>query len=151
MKTSLAKFFIAAGLPRLLLGIATILTVAICLTLGMVWFEPQVQAAGLIRGYPLVFSQGKQLTGDFVPNSLTTITTGDAYVFHISLSNTTGTATTCTIQDLQATPRAYFPTVSIAANTVYDDNPNGRYFQGGITWSCTAANAVIGEIWWKVH
>lgn len=125
----------------------------VCLAIGIVFLlpVPEIDAVGAVKGYPLSFSAGRQITGDFVPNTATDVVTTDAYVFHVSLSNTSASVVTCTIQDRQGTPRPYFPTVSIAANQVYDDNPNGRYFQGGITWSCSAASAVIGEMWWKIQ
>lgn len=127
-------------------SIACALLVAAIIVISI---APSVGAVGIVKGYPLSFSGGRQITGDFVPNTATDVVATDAYVFHISLSNKSASTVTCTILDKQTTPREYFPTVSIAANQIYDDNPNGRYFQGGVTWSCSAANAVIGEMWWK--
>lgn len=81
----------------------------------------------------------EHIVPSLVPTSPTDVWTRDVYLEAITLTNeSSSTASACTVQDKQGTPRAYMKTVSLAANTTYNDqHVNGRYFPGGLTWSCT--------------
>jgi len=103
--------------------------------------------AQAVLGYPLNFSKHEQTTPGFVPNTITDVWTQDVYLEALTLSNESASAVSCTIQDRQGTPRAYFKTVSIAANTTYNDaHVPSRWFPSGLSWSCSASNAVTGYL-----
>jgi hypothetical protein len=113
---------------------------------ALVWMPPHVHAQAVVA-YPINFSQHQQTTPGFVPNTITDVWTQDVYLEALTLSNESSSTVTCTIQDKQGTPRAYFKTVSLAANTTYNDaHVPSRWFPGGLSWSCSAASAVTGYL-----
>lgn len=60
-----------------------------------------------------------QIRPQAVPTSTGTVTTNDAYLKTVTITNTTGGALTVTLADRQASPIAVLSAVSIAANTTY--------------------------------
>lgn len=86
----------------------------------------------------------------FVPATATDVVARDVFVMRINLSNTSASAVTVTISDKSTNcnsgPCQIWPAVTIAANTVYMVDVGGEQFIGGIRWSATAANAVVGSI-----
>jgi hypothetical protein len=83
-----------------------------------------------------------QVKPQAVPTSTTAVTTYDAYLQTITISNPTAGAITFTLSDRQGSPIAAIPTVSIPANTVYVVVwPEGRSYwcPGGFTVSAGGA------------
>jgi hypothetical protein len=104
-------------------------------------------ARAQVVGYSLNFSKHEQTTPGFVPNTITDVWTQDVYLEALTLTNETTSPVTCTIQDRQGTPRAYFKSVNLNGNTTYNDaHVPTRWFPSGLSWSCNAANAVTGYL-----
>ncbi len=75
-----------------------------------------------------------QIKPQSVPTSSTAVTTSDAYLKSVTITNTTGSAVTFTLSDRQASPVAALSAVSIAANTTYVVSfPNLYWCPGGFT------------------
>lgn len=102
---------------------------------------------GQVVNRPNSFQVGWQITPVAVPTSPTDVLvqTGGIYLDLAILTNTTGAAIPCTIQDKQGSPLAFLSSVSVAANTTFVIAAQGRWFPGGITWSCTGVG-VIGYL-----
>lgn len=81
-----------------------------------------------------------------IPATLTAIFTSTIYVEEITLTNKTAAQVTVTIQDRQTMAREFMKDVPIAANTLYVVRLNGRKFPGGLSWSASSANAVVGYV-----
>jgi hypothetical protein len=82
-----------------------------------------------------------------VPNSTTVLTATTTKVQLILCNNQTGSAATLTITDGSGTPKTYFPTVSIAANSVvllYSGI--GFTMTSGLKWSAGTATAIYCQI-----
>lgn len=87
-----------------------------------------------------------------VPTTSTTVVSATANyvkVDAIVLRNTSASAVTVTISDLSSncngSPCSITPgALSIAANTLYILKLNGEPASGGVQWSASTANAVIG-------
>jgi hypothetical protein len=93
------------------------------------------------------FSHHQHIVPTLVSATPTDVWTQDVYLEAMSLSNESAGSVTCTIQDKQGTPRSYFKTVAIAANSTYNDQSvNRRFFPGGLTWSCSSGTAVTGYL-----
>ena len=60
-----------------------------------------------------------QIKPQAVPTSSTVVTSYDAWLSTITITNTTGSAVTVTVADQQASPVKLLNSVSIAANTTY--------------------------------
>jgi hypothetical protein len=124
---------------------AYVLAVSFLIACAVFMTTPRVHAQ--VVDYPLNFSKHEQTTPAFVPNTITDVWTQDVYLEVVTLSNESASAVTCTIQDKQATPRAYFKTVSLAANSTYNDaHVPSRWFPSGLSWSCSAPSAVTGYL-----
>lgn len=86
----------------------------------------------------------------FVPATATDVVARDVNVMRINLSNTTGSAVTVTITDKSTncggSACQIWPAITISANTVYMVDVGGEQFVGGIRWSASASNAVVGSI-----
>lgn len=86
----------------------------------------------------------------YIPNSTSVVTTRDATLKKLILSNVTAGAITVTISDRSTRCNSaacqIWPAVSIAANTVYvvDLGNSGVYCESGFSWSASGANSVIG-------
>ena len=97
------------------------------------------------------FSQEWQTQTGYIPNSATVITATDSYVDRVVLSNITAGSVTITITDTSTNCGGsvcqIWPTVTIAANTVYVADMGGIYAPGGVKWQCSAATSVVG--WMK--
>lgn len=97
--------------------------------------------------YPTVGQPWYQALG-WVPNSSTSVTTADSILNYLHLGNTSGSTVTVTITDSSTacggSACQVWPAITIAANTVYDNNFNGIICKGGIKWTATTANAVAG-------
>ncbi len=86
----------------------------------------------------------------FLPSSATDVYTSDVRIERVYLANTTGSAVTVTLLDKSANCSAgacsMWPAVSIAANTVYTVDMGNVWFRGGLQWSASAGNAVVGYL-----
>ena len=86
----------------------------------------------------------------YVPNSTTTVTTDTVRLYNLHLANTTAGAVTVIIKDRSTNCNSaaceLWPTVSIAADTVYTTNLQGLAANSGFTWEASSANAVVGWI-----
>ena len=84
-----------------------------------------------------------------VPTSPADVTTSDARIVEVTLTNTTAGALTVTITDKQASPLAFLSAVSVAANSTYViETPGLRYMPGGITWSASGSG-IVGYVSWR--
>lgn len=85
-----------------------------------------------------------------VPNSSTAITIADSLLGQLHLANKTGSAVTVTLTDNSTncggSACQFWPVISIAANTVYENNFGGLLCTGGVIWSSNTANAVVGWV-----
>ncbi|HLJ13438.1 MAG TPA: hypothetical protein VKV15_03005 [Bryobacteraceae bacterium] len=81
-----------------------------------------------------------------IPASLSAVFTFTLYVEEITLTNKTAMEVTVTIQDRQTPARDFMRDVPIAPNDVLVIRMNGRKFPGGLSWSASTADAVIGYV-----
>jgi hypothetical protein len=76
--------------------------------------------------------------------------TATIYLNEITLTNTTASDVTCSILDRQGTPRVLYSDTLFAKGSGkpshYVMDYKGRKMPNGITWSCSAANAVVGYL-----
>lgn len=82
-----------------------------------------------------------------VPNSNTALASSTIKVQTILCNNQTASAATLTITDNDASPRTYYPAVSLAANSVtllYAGT--GFTMTGGIKWQASAATTIYCQI-----
>lgn len=124
--------------------------IILLLCLAPLLLLPGAGYAQTAASYPLNFSQSWQSVTGFLPGSSTAVTTTDSYVDYIHLANTTSGSVTVTITDnsthCSAGACQWWPTISIAANTVYVASTGGIYSPGGVKWTCSAATSVVGWI-----
>jgi hypothetical protein len=85
-------------------------------------------------------------TPGLVPATTTDVATSTVRVYQITLTETSGSNTTCTIKDKQSTPREIFSGTVNASSLYVIPFPNGRLSPGGLTWSCSSGTAVVGAI-----
>lgn len=81
-----------------------------------------------------------------IPATLTTVFDFTFYADEITLTNKSAGSVTVTIQDRQSTPREFMKDVPIPASALYVVSLHGRKFPGGLSWSASSANAVIGYV-----
>lgn len=82
-----------------------------------------------------------------VPDSTTSVSTTDTWIFQITVANTTGSAVTFTVQDRAGSPKSLISAVSIAANTTYVMAfPEGVLMDDGFTWSASTASALHASV-----
>jgi hypothetical protein len=85
----------------------------------------------------------------YAPNATTTLTASTIYLDSAHLANTTGSAVTCAFLDkttnCNGSACQFWPTISIAANTVYEVSFGGIVVSG-VTWSCSTSNAVVAQL-----
>jgi hypothetical protein len=81
-----------------------------------------------------------------VPATLTDVFTTTTFVEEVTLSNTTTSAVTVTIQDRNSPARAFFKDLTISGNSTYVVALRGRKFPGGVAWSASTAGAVVGYV-----
>ena len=86
----------------------------------------------------------------YVPNTETAVISSTVRLYAMVLSNTSGGAVTITMKDRTTncggSGCAFWPTVSIAANTFYEVDFHGLRVQNGFTWQASTASAVTGWI-----
>ncbi len=86
----------------------------------------------------------------YVPAVATDVTTSDCFVEEITLSNVSATAVRVTIQDRQGTPIPLIKDLELDGSTsskaIAVLRFDGRYCPGGVNWSASAANAVVGYL-----
>lgn len=89
-------------------------------------------------------------TPSYIPNSATAVTTSTVRIYTLYLANNTAGALTVTILDRSTNCNSagcpLWPTVSIAANSVYTAQLSGVPATTGFTWQASAANSVMGWI-----
>lgn len=81
-----------------------------------------------------------------VPNSSTTVTASTIRVQVIICNNQTASAATVTITDNAGSPRTYYPTVSLAANSVAVLYAGAGFTMEGIKWTASAATTIYCQI-----
>lgn len=79
-----------------------------------------------------------------VPSSLTEAISGDIWIEEITLSNTTGSDVTCTIQDEQLTPMPLYN--KAVAPGIVGFRFSARWMPGGVKWNCGDATSIVGSI-----
>lgn len=86
----------------------------------------------------------------YVPNSLTEVTSKTVYPDMMVFSNNTGSAVTVLVQDettnCNSNPCVVIPTVSVAANTAYVVYFPGGIKMAGLKWQAGSSNAIVGYI-----
>lgn len=97
--------------------------------------------------YPVVGPQWYTPTA-FVPATSTSVTTATSLVNFLYLANTSGSSVTVTVTDASTACSggacSFWPTISIAANTVYTASMSGLVAVGGVKWSASTGSAVVG-------
>lgn len=89
-----------------------------------------------------------QIKPQAVPTSTTIVTTDDAYIRQVVISNPTAGAITFTLADRQASPIALFGAVSIAANTTVEVAIAYLYWcPGGFTVIASGAGLTFFASW----
>ena len=92
----------------------------------------------------------RDLDAQWVPGTPTDAVSVTVYVNMFTLTNTSGSDVTCRIFDRQSPPKAlFYDTIGgqgSGKSSHYVMAYRGRKMLGGISWSCTAANAVVGYI-----
>ena len=88
----------------------------------------------------------------YVPNTQTDLVTSTVRLSKLHLANVTGGAITVLIKDRTTNCNSascqIWPTVSIAANSVYTADLQGVPANSGASWQASAANSVVGWITW---
>ena len=90
-----------------------------------------------------------QLASDLqvVPDSTTSLSTTDTWVFQLTITNVTGSAATFTMSNRATSALDLFKTVSIAANTTYIVSfPEGVKMKNGISWSAGTTSALNASV-----
>lgn len=86
----------------------------------------------------------------YVPNAETIVTTKTVRLKHLHLANISGGTLTVIIKDRSTNCNAsqcqIWPTVNIAANSVYTAELGGVPVVNGFTWQASSANSVVGYI-----
>ena len=86
----------------------------------------------------------------FVPSVTTAVTTSDSLLGHLHLANTSGSTVTITMTDGSTACGGgvcqFWPAITIAANTVYENDFGGMLCTGGVKWSAGTGSAVEGWI-----
>lgn len=97
---------------------------------------------------PPAIGQPWQQAIGFVPNTSTAVTTSNSFLQFLYLANATSSTVTVTLTDNSTACSSgactIWPTVSIAANSVYVASLGGMYVTGGVKWSAGTATAVVG-------
>ena len=87
-----------------------------------------------------------ELVPSYIPTSQENIFTGDTAIIEIHLINVGSEAATVTINDRQNTPMAVIPSVTIGPNQDCVWEFSGRFSPGGLTWSSSSANTLVGYV-----
>lgn len=86
----------------------------------------------------------------YIPDSATDVITDTVFVDTIYLANTSGGSVTVTIKDRSTacggSACQWWPTVTIAANTVYTAQTGGKISTSGVNWVASTASAVVGHL-----
>ena len=87
----------------------------------------------------------------YVPNSTTDVFTSGVRLTRIRLTNNTSSTVTCRIRDKSTNCNSgvcviWADDVEIPARTTLLEELGGFTATGGLTWSCSAANSVVGSI-----
>ena len=89
----------------------------------------------------------------YVPSTQTDVVTRTVRLNKLYLANVTGGAVTVLIKDRATNCNnancQLWPTISIAANTVYTAEFGGLPAASGVSWQASAANSVVGYISWQ--
>ena len=128
------------------------------LPIRFVWFgkapgESKMKRLILLAALFLLPLSADQNDMTFIPSTPTVLVNRTASVTAIWLANTTGSAVTVTFRDQSTNCNSgacnWWPTISVAANTVYAVEVPGISSEGGIVWSASTANAVIGQLTYR--
>ena len=97
-----------------------------------------------------LITQAAEIGPAYVPSVSTAVTTSTVYLYSLHLANTTGSAVTVIVADRSTncggTVCQLWPTVSIAANTVYTADLGGIPANSGFTWIASTGSAVVGWV-----
>lgn len=111
------------------------------------WLVPPLQAASRSTVFAV---QPKKLSPflQFVPDSLTAVSSTNTTLWQISVTNDCASAVTFYIEDRQGTPKVLISNrVSIAAgNTYVFDWPEGVDLSGGFKWQAGTASCLIAGV-----
>lgn len=82
-----------------------------------------------------------------VPNSDTVLTASTIKVTTLFCNNITASTATLLIQNNVASPKTYYPTISIAANQAVSlVDGNGLTFTSGLRWTAGTSNAIQCQV-----
>lgn len=86
----------------------------------------------------------------FVPATDTDVFTANTQIIKIMLSNTSASAVTCTVKNkgtgCGGAACQFWPAISLPANAIQAIDMGGILSLGGVQWSCSTANVVVGSI-----
>lgn len=85
-------------------------------------------------------------TPGYVGTGTSNVITKDFYLDLLTLSNVTTGDLTCTVMDRAGSPLPLLKDTLVPANSVYVMPTYGRFMPGGVSWSCSAANSVVGYL-----
>lgn len=98
----------------------------------------------------LIYAADTNVDLQFIPATDTAAITGTVRMTSGYFANTTNAAVTVTLKDRTTNCSgggcAFWPTVSIAANSVYTIDFKDILVTNGVTWSCSSASAVLGAL-----
>lgn len=82
-----------------------------------------------------------------VPNSDTALTTSTIKVTTLFCNNITASSATLLVQNNVASPKTYYPTITIAANQAVSlVDGNGLTFTSGLRWTAGTINAIQCQV-----
>ncbi len=111
--------------------------------------QPSVKPVDGLGNEQMIGPGGRRViaTMQTVPDSSTAIFTSTIKVVTLFCNNTTGTAASLTITDNQASPKTFFPAVSVAANSaMLLIAASGLTFTTGMKWSSGTTSALQCQV-----
>lgn len=86
----------------------------------------------------------------FVPATFTDVFTDTTQMIKVMLSNTSASPVTCSLKNkgtgCGGAACTFWPAISLPANTIQAIDMSGIQAMGGVQWSCSTGNVVVGAI-----
>ena len=105
----------------------------------------------MARAYPVGFPKKVKLIDNDVDTSTVSPVAVDAKISSIRISNPTAGALTFGLQDIAATANEWFEAMSIAANSIFNEQfPEGQelFLEGGFTYIASGAGLDMQIVYW---
>lgn len=107
-------------------------------------------SAVTVRDAPGTFSASKHNLPYLLPTSAETVTSKDAYLDVITLTNVHASANAkVTVTDRQGSPLKLLNAIDLAPGDTYTQAFNKRYMPSGFTWVSDTASAVVAYAKWS--